>query len=192
MELLILKIGAKSVVSCANHVILPIWPYQSPCLLSDLYFFENGMLHTHKNTWKCCTKGINMLFLPCRQAKRITFSCLQSFFSKCHFSCCSSRSRRLHHRSGASVARAGRSRAGSVFGGRSPVSDHDGEQADETLQRPLPHLHQQAGPHGCQPQPSPAADEVPHAHSKLYTCKPQCSWAVTQRAWWLCFYLTPQ
>lgn len=45
------------------------------------------------------------------------------------------------------------------------MSDPDGEQADETIQRPLPHIHQQTGPHGRQPQPSPAADEVKNPHS---------------------------
>lgn len=51
------------------------------------------------------------------------------------------------------------------------MSDHDGEQADEALQRPLPHLHQQAGPHGRQPQPSPAANEVRCAHIYKITTK---------------------
>lgn len=70
------------------------------------------------------------------------------------------RSRGFHHRGGASFAGAGRSGAGSVCSGRHPVSDHDRQQTDEALQRPLPHLHQQAGPNGCQPEPGAAADEV--------------------------------
>lgn len=76
------------------------------------------------------------------------------------------RSRGLHHRGGACAARAGWSRAGSVRGGRRPVSNHDGKQTNETLQRPLPHLHQQAGPNGRQPRTSPAADEVRFVHTR--------------------------
>ena len=107
-----------------------------------------------------------MKWLDRRLDRSITFFHVCSvFLSKYRCPCCSSRSRGLYHRSWASAASVGRSSAGSVCGGRSPVSDPDGEPADETLQRPLPHLYQQTGPHGRQPQPSPAADEVKNPHS---------------------------
>lgn len=80
------------------------------------------------------------------------------FCSKCPY--WSLRSRGLYHRGGASTARAGRSCVGPVCSRGSPVSDHDSEQTDEALQCPLPHLYQQVGPHGRQPQASPAANEV--------------------------------
>lgn len=51
------------------------------------------------------------------------------------------------------------------------MSDHDSEQADEALQRPVPHLHQQAGPHGFQPQPSLATDEVWSPHKMHHRTK---------------------
>ncbi|CDQ75152.1 unnamed protein product [Oncorhynchus mykiss] len=75
--------------------------------------------------------------------------------------CCSVLSRPcgLHHRGGASPACFEQGDPGPMCGWRGPVADPDREQTDETLQRSLPHLHQQAGPHGSQPQPRPAGHE---------------------------------
>lgn len=87
------------------------------------------------------------------------------FFSKCHCPLSTSRPRGLYYWGGASIASAGRRRAGAVLCGRSSVSDHDSQQADEALQCPLSHVHQQTGPDGRQPLPGPAANEVRYARS---------------------------
>lgn len=84
---------------------------------------------------------------------RITCLSLLSRFS-------SFRPRGLHYRGGEGAAGSGRSRAGALRCRRSAVSDHDCEQADEALQCALPHVHQQAGPHGSKPLSSTQAAQV--------------------------------
>lgn len=82
------------------------------------------------------------------------------------------RARGLYNRSGKGPAGVGWRHPGSLCRRWGPVPDHDCQPPDESLQRPLFNLHQQAGPDGLQPSQGPSTNEVLSPQSAGLDSKP--------------------